>query len=111
MLPETDLIAAVAVGRRLQAVIAGAQSSEALQIRLSVGVAVLRADGTLETLVKREGEALYGTMTAGRRQSGDRHDLMADGSAAFAARPHRMGRGNLQQDQGGDGRKRDDSSA
>ena len=68
LLPETDLIAAVAIGRRMQAVIADAQSGETLQITLSIGVAVLRADDTLHTLVKRADEALYGAKTAGRNR-------------------------------------------
>ena len=45
-----------------------------------------------------------------RKQSGDQHDLIADENAAMPERPHRMDRGNLQQDQGGGDRKRDDSS-
>jgi diguanylate cyclase (GGDEF)-like protein len=68
LLPDTDLIAAVAVGRRLQAVVAAAQSGEALQITLSVGVAVLRDDDTLPALVKRADEALYGAKAAGRNR-------------------------------------------
>ena len=68
LLPDTDLAAAVAVGRRLQAVLAAAQSGETLQITLSVGVAVLGADDTLHTLVKRADEALYGAKTAGRNR-------------------------------------------
>ena len=68
LLPDTDLSAAVAVGRRLQAVLAAAQSGETLQITLSVGVAVLGADDTLHTLVKRADEALYGAKTAGRNR-------------------------------------------
>ena len=68
LLPDTDLIGAVAVGRRLQAVLATAQSGQTLQITLSVGVAVLRADDTLHTLAKRADEALYGAKTAGRNR-------------------------------------------
>jgi diguanylate cyclase (GGDEF)-like protein len=68
LLPDTDLAAAVAVGRRLQTVLAAAQSGGTLQITLSVGVAVLGADDTLHTLVKRADEALYGAKTAGRNR-------------------------------------------
>lgn len=68
LLPDTDLIAAVSVARRLQAVIADGQSGETLQITLSVGVAVLRADDTLHTLVMRADEALYAAKAAGRNR-------------------------------------------
>ncbi|HEX8884507.1 MAG TPA: GGDEF domain-containing protein [Noviherbaspirillum sp.] len=68
LLPDTDLISAVAIGRRLQAAIAAAQAGETLQITLSVGVAVLHADDTLHTLVKRADEALYGAKAAGHNR-------------------------------------------
>jgi diguanylate cyclase (GGDEF)-like protein len=68
LLPDTDLIAAVSVARRLQAVIADGQSGETLQITLSVGVAVLHADDTLHTLVTRADEALYAAKGAGRNR-------------------------------------------
>lgn len=68
LLPDTDLIAAVSVARRLQAVTAAGQSGRALQITLSMGAAVLRADDTLHTLLKRADEALYGAKAAGRNR-------------------------------------------
>lgn len=45
-----------------------------------------------------------------RKQSGDQHDLIPGENAAMPEQPHRIDRGNLQQEQGGD-RKRDDGSA
>jgi len=68
LLPETDLIAAVGVGRRLQAVIAAAQSGETLPITLSAGASLLRADDTLHTLLARADEALYAAKTSGRNR-------------------------------------------
>lgn len=46
-----------------------------------------------------------------RKQSGDQHDIIADENATMPERPHRTGRGNLQQEQGGKEKKRDDGSA
>lgn len=68
LLPETDLIGAVSVGRRLQAVIAAGQPGQTVQITLSIGVALLRAEDTLHTLVKRADDALYGAKAAGRNR-------------------------------------------
>lgn len=68
LLPETDLIAAVAVGQRLQDVIAAAQTGETPQITLSVGASMLRADDSLHTLVARADEALYAAKAAGRNR-------------------------------------------
>lgn len=68
LLPETDLIAAVTVARRLQAVLATAQSGQTLKITLSIGAAVLRADDSLHTLVMRADEALYAAKAAGRNR-------------------------------------------
>lgn len=45
-----------------------------------------------------------------RKQSGDQHDMIADENAAMPERPHRMDRGNLQQEQGGGEKKQDDGS-
>ena len=45
-----------------------------------------------------------------RKQSGDQHDLIADENAVTPERPHRVDRGNVQQEQGGGDKKRDDSS-
>jgi hypothetical protein len=43
-----------------------------------------------------------------RKQSGDQHDLIADENAAMPEQPHRMDRGNLQQD--GSDKQRDSGS-
>jgi hypothetical protein len=41
-----------------------------------------------------------------RKQSGDQHDLIADENAAMPEHPHRVDRGNLQQEPGdGDGKR------
>ena len=52
-----------------------------------------------------------GSEEARRKQSGDQHDMIADENAAMPERPHRVDRGNLQQEQGGSGRKQNDGSA
>ena len=46
-----------------------------------------------------------------RKQSGDQHDMIADENAAMPERPHRMDRGNLQQEQDGKENGRNDGSA
>jgi len=45
-----------------------------------------------------------------RKQSGDQHDLVADENAAMPERPHRMDRGNLQQEPSGGEQKQNDGS-
>lgn len=68
LLPETDLIAAVAVGRHLQADMASGQREDVIQITLSIGAAMLRPDDTLHTLVARADDALYAAKKAGRNR-------------------------------------------
>lgn len=46
-----------------------------------------------------------------RKQSGDQHDMIADENATMPEQPHRMDRGNLQQEQGGGGKKQEGGSA
>jgi hypothetical protein len=45
-----------------------------------------------------------------RKQSGDQHDLVADENAAMPERPHRMDRGNLQQEPSSGEQKQNDGS-
>lgn len=68
-MPETDLPAATVAAQRLRGRIAAAGKGGALPgVTLSVGIAVLREDDTLQAMMKRADVALYEAKRNGRDQ-------------------------------------------
>lgn len=80
-LPETSLDEALGVAARIQARLARApivQGTERLDVRMTLGVALIGPDGSVERLLQRADEALYRGKRAGR----DRIEVVTDAVAA-----------------------------
>ena len=72
LLPDTELAGALVVAERVRATVEAAfvqnNEGESVGMTISVGVAQMRADESLESLLKRADTALYAAKDRGRNR-------------------------------------------
>jgi len=68
VLPRTSGTEGVSIGNRLRSRIAGSDEFPSFMVTVSVGVAELKGNDTLESLLSRTDKALYKAKVAGKDQ-------------------------------------------
>jgi diguanylate cyclase len=89
LLPQTSLSGAAAVAEQIRGTVAQGRicrpdGNESIgQVTLSVGVAIAKADDTLEALLERADAAMYTAKRAGRNRVSLAGDAVTGATAAF----------------------------